>query len=58
MPDEKPKPGDKCPNCEGRGYVGDGTVRVWHVEDGVGHLVLNRPEAANAIDLPDRKSVV
>jgi DnaJ-class molecular chaperone len=27
-PDDKPKPGDKCPNCEGRGYVGDGTVRV------------------------------
>jgi hypothetical protein len=27
-PDDKPKPGDKCPNCDGRGYVGDGTVRV------------------------------
>ena len=27
-PDDTPKPGDKCPNCEGRGYVGDGTVRV------------------------------
>jgi len=27
-PDGKPKPGDKCPNCEGRGYVGDGTVKV------------------------------
>jgi len=27
-PDNKPKPGDKCPNCDGRGYVGDGTVRV------------------------------
>lgn len=27
-PDDKPKPGDKCSNCEGRGYVGDGTVRV------------------------------
>ena len=27
-PDGKPKPGDKCPNCEGRGYVGDGTVQV------------------------------
>lgn len=23
-----PKPGDKCPNCEGRGYVGDGRVKV------------------------------
>jgi len=23
-----PKPGDKCGNCDGRGYVGDGTVRV------------------------------
>lgn len=23
-----PKPGDKCPNCDGRGYVGDGTVKV------------------------------
>jgi hypothetical protein len=27
-PDDKPKPGDKCPNCDGRGYVGDGTVKV------------------------------
>lgn len=27
-PDNKPKPGDKCPNCDGRGYVGDGTVKV------------------------------
>jgi hypothetical protein len=23
-----PKPGEKCPNCEGRGYVGDGRVKV------------------------------
>jgi hypothetical protein len=28
VPDATPKPGDKCPNCEGRGYVGDGTVKV------------------------------
>jgi len=27
-PDDRPKPGDKCPNCDGRGYVGDGTVKV------------------------------
>lgn len=27
-PDGKPKPGDPCPNCDGRGYVGDGTVKV------------------------------
>ena len=27
-PDDKPKPGSKCPNCDGRGYVGDGTVKV------------------------------
>lgn len=27
-PDDKPRPGDKCPNCDGRGYVGDGTVKV------------------------------
>jgi hypothetical protein len=27
-PDDKPKPRDKCPNCDGRGYVGDGTVKV------------------------------
>ena len=27
-PDDAPKPGDVCPNCEGRGYVGDGTVKV------------------------------
>jgi hypothetical protein len=27
-PDGQPKPGDKCDNCEGRGYVGDGTVKV------------------------------
>lgn len=26
-PAPKPKPGDKCSNCDGRGYVGDGTVR-------------------------------
>lgn len=28
VPDDEPKPGDVCPNCEGRGYVGDGTVRT------------------------------
>lgn len=28
VPDDKPKPGDKCPNCDGCGYVGDGTVKV------------------------------
>jgi RecJ-like exonuclease len=28
VPDDKPKPGDKCHNCEGRGYVGDGVVKV------------------------------
>lgn len=28
VPDDEPKPGDTCPNCEGRGYVGDGKVRV------------------------------
>ena len=28
VPDDKPKPGDKCENCDGRGYVGDGTVKV------------------------------
>jgi hypothetical protein len=27
-PDVEPKPGDVCGNCEGRGYVGDGTVRT------------------------------
>ena len=27
-PDHEPKPGDTCPNCEGRGYVGDGKVRT------------------------------
>jgi len=27
-PDDEPKPGDTCPNCEGRGYVGDGKVRT------------------------------
>jgi RecJ-like exonuclease len=27
-PDAAPKPGDKCPNCEGRGFVGDGRVQV------------------------------
>ena len=27
-PDDKPKPGDKCPNCDGRGFVGDGRVQV------------------------------
>ena len=27
-PAPKPKPGEPCPNCDGRGYVGDGTVKV------------------------------
>lgn len=27
-PDAGPKPGDTCDNCDGRGYVGDGTVKV------------------------------
>jgi DnaJ-class molecular chaperone len=27
-PDAGPRPGDQCPNCDGRGYVGDGTVKV------------------------------
>lgn len=27
-PAPKPKPGDKCSNCDGRGYVGDGVVKV------------------------------
>ena len=27
-PDDEPKPGDTCPNCEGRGYIGDGKVRT------------------------------
>ena len=27
-PPPAPKPGDRCENCEGRGYVGDGTVKV------------------------------
>lgn len=25
---------------------------LWHVREGVGHIVMNRPDAANAIDLP------
>lgn len=38
-PDDKPKPGDKCPNCEGRGYVGDGRVQVkCHPCDGTGRV--------------------
>jgi len=27
-PEPGPKPGDKCPNCKGKGYVGDGTVKT------------------------------
>jgi len=27
-PDNRPKPGSRCDNCDGRGYVGDGTIRV------------------------------
>jgi hypothetical protein len=27
-PAPAPQPGDKCSNCDGRGYVGDGTVKV------------------------------
>lgn len=26
--DTTPKPGDTCPNCDGRGYIGDGVVKV------------------------------
>jgi hypothetical protein len=27
-PDNTPNPDGKCSNCDGRGYVGDGTVKV------------------------------
>lgn len=27
-------------------------LALWHVEDGVGHIVLNRPDAANALNTP------
>lgn len=27
-PAPKPNPGEKCGNCDGRGYVGDGTIKV------------------------------
>jgi hypothetical protein len=37
--DPKPQPGDKCPDCNGLGYVGDGTVRVKCVPcDGTGRV--------------------
>ena len=28
QPEPGPRPGDKCPACGGRGYVGDGTVKT------------------------------
>ena len=28
VPDDKPKPGTKCSNCDGRGYVGDGRIKI------------------------------
>jgi hypothetical protein len=37
--DAAPKPGDPCPNCDGRGYVGDGTVRVTCQACGGGKVV-------------------
>lgn len=38
-PKPKPKPGDTCPDCNGLGYVGDGTVRVKCVPcDGTGRV--------------------
>ena len=43
-PDGKPKPGDKCPNCEGRGYVGDGTVKVKCQPCNGGGKVLSCPD--------------
>ena len=43
-PDDKPKPGDKCPNCEGRGYVGDGTVKVKCQPCNGGGKVLSCPD--------------
>ena len=44
VPDDKPKPGDKCPNCEGRGYVGDGTVKVKCQPCNGGGKVLSCPD--------------
>lgn len=34
------------------GGMTDAKTVIWSVKNGVGHLTLNRPEAANAIDLP------
>lgn len=28
QPPPGPKPGDVCPNCKGKGYVGDGVVKT------------------------------
>lgn len=50
-PDPGPKPGDTCPNCKGKGYVGDGTVKTKCLPcDGTGKVlksVLVRPDCAD-----------
>ena len=40
QPEPGPKPGDTCPNCKGRGYVGDGTVKTKCLPcDGTGKVI-------------------
>lgn len=33
------------------------SLALWHIEDGVGHIVLNRPNAANALDSGHAKAL-
>ena len=47
----KPKPGDVCPNCNGRGKVGDGTIETRCVPcDGTGRVQAEFPEPATVAE--------
>ena len=53
QPEPGPKPGDTCPNCKGKGYVGDGTVKTKCLPcDGTGKVqkVVKHPPATVCTD--------
>jgi len=52
-PEPGPKPGDVCPNCKGKGYVGDGVVKTKCLPcDGTGKVqkVVTHPPAKVCTD--------
>ena len=53
QPPPGPKPGDVCPNCKGKGYVGDGVVKTKCLPcDGTGKVqkVFKHPPAKVCTD--------